>query len=213
MASPTQWRWSLGAVYGVAQSRTQLSNWNELNGWFHCSASQCWWLGTYQSHWPTIQKIKRDEWLGQCLNRAKRSDCSLFTGLQDVPFSFVFSLSLPMATTQWTSKEKSRCGKTRVCLFSLLAPETLVWGKINFCFVWSSLRFRALGLRSWSVAPQPQNHLDTRVKCTVSRSQFKDTKSVFRKVGPEVCCFDCVILSFISCFWKPDSCFVKCYLF
>ena len=65
----------------VAQSRTRLSNWNELNCWFHCRASQCWWLGMCQSHCPTIQKIQWDERLGQCLNRVKHSDCSLFTGL------------------------------------------------------------------------------------------------------------------------------------
>ena len=72
---------SLGDVDGVAQSRTQLSNWNELNCWFPCRASQCWWLGMCQSHCPTIQKIKWDERLGQCLNHVKRSDGSLFTGL------------------------------------------------------------------------------------------------------------------------------------
>ena len=50
------------AVCGVAKSRARLSDWTELNCWFHCRASQRWWLGMCQSHCPTIRKIKWDEW-------------------------------------------------------------------------------------------------------------------------------------------------------
>ena len=74
-------------------------------------------------------------------------------------------------------------------------------GQSHFCFVWS-----------WSVAPQPRNQLDTVIKNIVSRSHFKDTESIFWEVGPEVCNFDCVILTFVWYVWKSDLCFMKCYV-
>lgn len=66
-----------------------------------------------------------------------------------------------------------------------------------------------MGLRSWSAAQEPQNHLATAVKSRDSRSHSKHTESVLREVGPGVCIFEDVILRFVCYVQKPDVPFMQ----